>query len=338
MRHEYQIQRTNMYLAIEELAVEIFQKSGFTIIKEPVDIIDCVDIISSDSTNTYYVEIKASTSIEYKHLSQLSGTVDRLVEVANNNRAIPVLVVFSIVHEKSKLDYLKKYKELVIIDLANILFVVKGTEIQDKLIAVLPFSVDQIEPKEPAIALGWLQHSDFGISLIQKLHNCVDGRDGAYNFEDVCVEILRSTFSDDLSLWDEQKKSNAGLYRFDLLCRIKDDTHKTFWTMLETFFSSKYVIFEFKNYSEPISQKEIYTTEKYLYKKALRNVAIVVTKNGFDDNSKWAAKGSLREQGKLILLITVDDIEEMYNLKLDDQDPSEVLLRKTDEMLTQLEK
>ena len=338
MGYENQMQTINMYSEIEELAVEIFRKSGFIIRKEPMDITNDVDIISADSTNTYYVEIKASTSIKYKYLAQLSKTVDRLVEIANNNGAIPILVVFSMVNEKAKLDYLKKYNELIIIDLANLLFIVKGTEIQDKLIAVLPFSVDQIEPKEPAIPLGWRHNSYFGTSLIQKLRDCAEGREGAYNFEDVCTEVLRSVFSDDLSLWDEQKKSNAGLYRFDLLCRIKDDNHKTFWTMLESFFGSKYVIFEFKNYSKPITQKEIYTTERYLYKKALRNVAIVITKNGFDDNSIWAAKGSLREQGKLIVLITVDDLEDMYKLKLDDQDPSEVLLRKTDEMLAQLEK
>lgn len=326
------------YYEIENLAVEIFQRSGFTVKKEPRENPRNVDIISSYSSHTYYVEIKGSTSIRYKNLSQLSASVYKLVEIANNNQAIPVLVVFSIVYEKAKFEYSQKFKNLIIIDLANILYIVKGTELQDKLVAVLPFSVDQIEPKEPAIDLGWRKHPGFETNPLQKLCDCTEGRDGAYKFEDTCVEILKSIFSDDLALWNVQKKSNSGLYRFDLLCRIKDANHKTFWTILESFFGSKYVIFEFKNYSNPITQKEIYTTERYLYKKALRNVAIVIAKNGFDENSKWAAKGSLREQGKLILLITVEDLKEMYNLKQDEQDPSEVLLRKTDEMLAELEK
>ena len=57
------MQTINMYSEIEELTVEIFRNSGFIITKEPIDITNDVDIISADSTNTYYVEIKASTSI-----------------------------------------------------------------------------------------------------------------------------------------------------------------------------------------------------------------------------------------------------------------------------------
>ena len=52
------------------------------------------------------------------------------------------------------------------------------------------------------------------------------------------------------------------------------------------------MIFEFKNYSEKITQKEIYTTERYLYAKALRSVAIIVSANGYEENAYWAAKGS----------------------------------------------
>ena len=70
----------------------------------------------------------------------------------------------------------------------------------------------------------------------------------------------------------------------------------------------------------------------------LRNVAIIVAKNGFDDNSTWAAKGSLREYGKLILLLTIDDIKTMYNMKKEQDDPSEFLLNKLDAMLSELEK
>lgn len=57
------------------------------------------------------------------------------------------------------------------------------------------------------------------------------------------------------------------------------------------------MIFEFKNYSEPITQKEIYTTEKYLYAKALRCVGILIAANGYSENAQWAAKGCLRENG-----------------------------------------
>lgn len=69
-----------------------------------------------------------------------------------------------------------------------------------------------------------------------------------------------------------------------------------------------------------------------------RNVAIVIARNGYTSNAEWAAKGCLRENGKLILLITIDDLKEMYARKIQHNDPSEVLLDKIDDMLSKLEK
>ena len=87
-----------------------------------------------------------------------------------------------------------------------------------------------------------------------------------------------------------------------------------------------------------ITQKEVYTTEKYLYSKALRSVGIVVAANGYDDNAYWAAKGCLRENGKLIMLLETQDLIAMNKMKLDYEDPSDYLLEKLDGILLELEK
>ena len=98
------------------------------------------------------------------------------------------------------------------------------------------------------------------------------------------------------------------------------------------------MVFEFKNYNNPITQKEIYTTEKYLYSKALRSVGIVISAHGYDENAFWAAKGCLRENGKLIMLLETEDLIEMNKMKVDQEDPSNYLLDKLDELLLELEK
>ena len=98
------------------------------------------------------------------------------------------------------------------------------------------------------------------------------------------------------------------------------------------------IIFEFKNYSEPITQKEIYTTEKYLYAKALRSVGIIIAQNGYDENAYWAAKGCLRENGKLLILLRTEDLFDMSIMKEKQEDPSNYLLDKLDDILLELEK
>ncbi len=98
------------------------------------------------------------------------------------------------------------------------------------------------------------------------------------------------------------------------------------------------MIFEFKNYSNPVTQKEIYTTEKYLYSKALRSVGILISPHGYEENAHWAAKGCLRENGKLIILLETKDLIEMNKMKIEQEDPSSYLLDKLDELLLELEK
>ena len=174
--------------------------------------------------------------------------------------------------------------------------------------------------------------------MITSLKGISVGKEGSSDFEKWCIDVLRYLFSDKLSLWKEQRGSNKGLYRFDLICRIKDDEKDTFWRLIENHFDSKYIIFEFKNYKNEITQDQIYTTEKYLYKKALRSAAIIISRNGFKKNSIWAAKGSLRESGKLILLLNCEDIKNMIMIKNKENSPSDYLLDKLDNLLADLEK
>lgn len=135
------------------------------------------------------------------------------------------------------------------------------------------------------------------------------------------------------------EKQNADLYRFDLYCKINPDADHDFFHMLTDFYKTKYLIFEFKNYAGKITQKEIYTTEKYLYEKALRQVAILISRNGPDANAVTALKGSLREHGKLILCLSDDDLINLIDMKEKNERPTaEYFGDLLDDLLLHLEK
>ena len=121
----------------------------------------------------------------------------------------------------------------------------------------MPYSIEEIEPQEGFLQIDSLQHDDYTHSLIEEMNLCKAGKPFARTYEVLCHKLLENAFSEDLALWKEQQKLNNDLYRFDLLCRIKDENQKTFWSILEGYFKSKYVIFEFKNYSKPISSIQI---------------------------------------------------------------------------------
>lgn len=55
-------------------------------------------------------------------------------------------------------------------------------------------------------------------------------------YEQLCMTILKYLFKGELSLWKEQEKSNNDLFRFDLICKIKDGQVSAFWSIFIRFF------------------------------------------------------------------------------------------------------
>lgn len=178
-----------------------------------------------------------------------------------------------------------------------------------------------------------------GNNLYKKLEYIKPGVKEFQLYEKVCIEILKEVFGESLTLWAEQRKSNQGLYRFDLCCKIKHGENQEFFDTVKRYFNTKYIVFEFKNYAELITPKEIYSTEKYLYKTALRCVAIIIVRKGASERALTAARGCLRENGKLILCLSDEDLIQMMDIKLKEQrKPAEYLSDMLDDMLINLEK
>lgn len=317
----------------ENIVAKIFEAAGYSVNQNVKLQHQSGDIdIAAEKDNKHYC-------VEVKYLQLHERAVERISFIGKTLEMKPVVVVGSKIDERKRSYYVEKYPDLILIDIANLLFAVQHhTELRNELISGLPYSIEEIEPQEGFLQIDSLQHDDYTHSLIGEMNLCKAGKPPARTYEVLCHKLLENAFSEDLALWKEQQKSNNDLYRFDLLCRIKDENQKTFWSILERYFKSKYVIFEFKNYTKPITQKEIYTTEKYLYAKALRSVGIIIAAHGYDEHAYWAAKGCLRENGKLIILLDTDDLIAMNRLKADMEDPSIYLLDKLDNMLSELEK
>lgn len=316
----------------EECVAKIFSEAEFVVSKQyKTDNNKEIDIFVEKNNNKYCVEVKYSPIQD--------NAVSQIYAIAKECNSEPILVTIYELEDKKRAYYESAYPGLILVDISNLLFAVHNcTELQNELMSILPYTMNDIELKEGFIHIDCIKHNDYTRALIKEMVLCESGRGFATTYEEICYKLLKNIFSGELDLWKEQQHSNNDLYRFDLICRIKDRNDKTFWSILERYFNTKYVIFEFKNYSDKITQKEVYTTEKYLYSKALRSVGIVVAANGYDDNAYWAAKGCLRENGKLIMLLETQDLIAMNKMKLDYEDPSDYLLEKLDGILLELEK
>ncbi len=173
-----------------------------------------------------------------------------------------------------------------------------------------------------------------GEQLAKKLKTISPGKAEALEFEKACINSLRYIFDSDLHGWHEQNTTEDDLHRRDLICRILPNSEV--WRLMLTDIRSRYVIFEFKNYTAPITPQEITTTERYLFPAALRTVAIIISPKGCSASAEKAIKGAMREQGKLILSLTVAEIEKLLTSKDKGEDPNTYLFERVDDFLMRL--
>ena len=278
----------------------------------------------------------------YRTNNALSPKLRRACRVLSERveNATPILVTSNEVPEYTKEECFEVYG-VHIWDVSNLLWLFESAaDIKSEFIAFLDYSVDHIEPKPPTPALlpPVQEKPQKELDLREQLRLLPPGKDDAAKFEMLCTDILKYILGDYLTLWKKQQSSNDGLYRFDLCCKIKTDVDQDFFDTVKNYFRTKYIVFEFKNYTDRITQAEIYTTEKYLYEKALRKVAIIISRSGADNHALWAAKGSLRENGKLILCLSDQDLVEMLDMKDRGELPAEFLSAMLDDLLMCLEK
>jgi hypothetical protein len=183
--------------------------------------------------------------------------------------------------------------------------------------------------------LGTLGTSTNSVDIETPLNFTVDeGRKGWKDFENQCKEALIFLFGDQFGDWSEQSQTEDELHRRDFIARLRPT--RDFWTALAHDFHSRYIVFEFKNYVDKISQDQVYSTEKYLFTTALRSIAVIVARNGADLAAFKAAAGALREAGKLILIISLDDLCSMLHSQDRGDDPEVFMYARLDELLTKL--
>lgn len=176
--------------------------------------------------------------------------------------------------------------------------------------------------------------SNEGNALAGRLKALAAGRDDATRYEQLSIEILKFLFGRDLVGWKAQNTTDDRLNRLDCVCRAKP-THE-FWRFVIEDLGSRYVVFEFKNYQDPISQGQVLTTEKYLLAPALRKVAFILTRHGADEGARKMAKGAMREHGKLMLVLDDQAVIDMLEKRDNGVDPTDILFDMADEFMLTL--
>ena len=289
--------------------------------------------------NSYCFDLKFynSNSIAGHNIQRVCELLKKQ-PLKENSRII--LAAANVVSDEIKNKCREKYN-ISVWDVKNLIWLFdEFPVIKNEFIALLNFPTEDISPERPEpYIFDEPEETQGEIDLKEQLRRIRPGREEYHQYENICIDILKYVLGDYLTLWYVQEKTDNGMYRFDLCCKIKSGVDQDFFETIKRYFNTKYIVFEFKNYSERITQQEIYTTEKYLYEKALRRVAIIISRNGADENALAAARGSLRENGKLILCLSDKDLIELIDIKDKNEQPAGLFFEAMlDDLLIHLEK
>jgi hypothetical protein len=336
-------------LEFEDLVAQLYLAEGFRIIsklsrsdkgydfklKSPEDKIVIFEVkLYRTRVIARDLVVRAATALETQR--KLTGA-DRAILVIGSNLNIPI----------------KEIGETEVVDMAQIRGLVAKHpmltarfEALSRQISPMPVASDAeilsarilgdayIGAKQPEIDTD--SQAQRGGLLSEALRSVKPGKQGARQFEERGSDALKYIFENDFSNWSLQKVSDSGISRFDLVARIASE--HDFWLSIVTYFKTWYVVFEFKNHQGRISQGQIYSTEKYLFVPAMRSVAFIVSRKGADKNALAATRGAVRESGKLMVSLSVDDICKMLDMKDNGDDPNTLLYEFLDGMLMRLER
>lgn len=273
---------------------------------------------------------------------QLQHAIIRLSRMVSQMRdALGVIILlgeFDVDEAKRIYDRHK----IAIWDIANLLHLTQGCAgLGDEVGNLAQFAISDIAAKEP---YGWIptpKHRYFQTEnntpnetaekLVRRLRACDPGQKYATQYEDICADIIKFLFLERFNKLRTQCRTKDGLFRMDMVCAVKEAG--SFWGLIRHHYNSHFIVFECKNYGRKLPQELIYSTEKYLFNAALRNVSIMISRKGFSKNAALAADGCLKEHGKLILDITDDDLVKMIHKKVAGEDPADYLIDRLEDTL-----
>ncbi|WP_298581452.1 restriction endonuclease [uncultured Luteimonas sp.] len=334
------------YSRFEQIVARLLEANGFQLQHELLAARgEKADIVATIGNTTMLVEVKYYRTARPQVSLIESAAARLLVHIARIEQPYGGMLVVACNLSTELRESLGRKFGLVFIDRLDLLsWAASAPNLADELNALLEDHQNpdtgsgrtiesalatQVQPVAPPPP-----QDTSGTELCQELRGLKRGKATWASYERLCDRILRYLFPNDLHGWHTQKRTDDGLNRFDYVCRIIPGTD--FWSFLIDHLNSRYVLFEFKNYTGKIKQGQVLTTEKYLLERGLRRVAIILSRGGADKNAIALAQGAMRESGKLMLILDDDRVCEMLHMKEKGEDPTDLLFDLADNFLLSL--
>ena len=165
----------------------------------------------------------------------------------------------------------------------------------------------------------------YHLQLVQDLKSCVSGTDGWKKYEEICTSAVDFIFQRSFRNYHRlvQSKSSNGKDIKDLV--IPNRSNARFWDEVRDDYQARNIIFEFKNYTKKIGKGQLIQVSHYLKKKSYGRFAIVICREGLSKSGVVVQKELLRDDDKMIIVLSDDDLVELAKIRVRGGEPETVL-------------
>ncbi|WP_226431710.1 restriction endonuclease [Leisingera sp. McT4-56] len=290
--------------AFEDLVAEIFKQLGYKVRQDVRFGRREVDLVVESRGKKIPVEVSALSG--KATMNRITASANRLLDlvVEYSDFERPIIVVGAELSQAAK-EWTAAQNKVHVWDLTDLHSKVGAApQLQKRL---QKFSDDALEDR--------VQKGDLDNSLKKKLSEHIADQStlSPQEYERFCMSVMKELFAPHLYGFKKQAQTSDGGNRYDFICRILPGNE--FWDSLRQDFRTKAILFECKNYSKKIGPDQVYSTERYLFSGALRTVCLLISRLGPDPSAIRAAQGAMRETGKLIILLSNQDLIDMLDLR-----------------------
>jgi hypothetical protein len=178
------------------------------------------------------------------------------------------------------------------------------------------------------------QAENVAADLIAELTSTPPGTKSWKQYEDVCVKILNYAFIPPLRIPKVQSRTHDGLDRRDAIYPI--GSGHAFWDSIKHQHSARMVVVEFKNYKDPIGQKEVESLQQYLMPQAKRSFGIICSRKQPAKSAQKARRRAWMTSNNLILFLSDLDLQDLVRARADNEDTSRILESQMDDFFITL--
>ena len=160
--------------------------------------------------------------------------------------------------------------------------------------------------------------------LIRRLQDCPPGKSHWIEFQRIVKDAFERLFVPPLERVIGESADASGVNRRDVI--LPNHAPGGFWKSMRDAYKADYIVVEAKNYKRPITKTQALQVANYLKPHGAGMFAIIAARNG----ANASCMGIIREQwttyGKMMVVLTGDDIENMLRTKGAGGSPEEFLV------------